>query len=242
MDRVPQQLESGMILASNHQSYFDPPLVACMFERQSRFLARSTLFSFGPFGWLIGSVGAIPVARGESDRVALRLADSALKAGWFVTLFPEGTRTDTGYIEQVKPGVGTLAVRANVPVMPCLVHGAYDAWPRNRRIPRFGTRIDILYGHVIELPDESLSRKKRAQYMNDQLRDSLLELEKQAHAMRPLSTRCAPQARPDVSPVGPDPDDPPLRAVTEEGQTEETGASGKGSVEVAPGVRNNGKS
>ena len=242
MDRVPQDLEGGMILASNHQSYFDPPLAACMFRRESRFIARSTLFSFGPFGRLIDSVGAIPIARGESDRAALRLADEALKEGWFVTLFPEGTRTDTGYIEQVKPGVGTLAVRANVPVMPCFVHGAYDAWPRSCRIPRFGTRIDVFYGELIELPDGSLSRKKRAQYVNDRLRDSLLELERAAHAKRPLSTRCAPPARPDSPPVGAGTDDPPLRAETEEGQSEETGAPGKGSVEVAPGVGNNGKS
>jgi cytidylate kinase len=226
LENVPGAREGGVILASNHQSYLDPPLATCMLERQCRYMARSSLFVFAPFRWLIASLGAIPIGRGESDRAALRRAEEVLEEGWLLTLFPEGTRTSDGYLAEVKPGVGSLAVRAGVPVLPCYLHGAFDLWPRSRRLPR-PAPVGVFYGNIIRLPgEEGLSRKERARRVNEQLRRALHELERTAFELMPLRARSAPRALAGASPVGTPADDPPARAAFEDGQSEESGATG----------------
>jgi 1-acyl-sn-glycerol-3-phosphate acyltransferase len=220
LERVP--LVGGAILACNHQSYMDPPIATCMLPRECRYMARSSLFRLAPFAWLIRSVGAIPVNRGESDRAALRRAEDALRAGWLLTLFPEGTRTADGYLGEVKPGVGSLAVRAGVPVLPCYIHGAFDAWPRWARLPR-PRPIDVFYGELVELPDDSLSRKRRAAQVNEKLAAALKDLERSAFALKPLRTRSAPTARAGDSPVGSSRVDPPVRAETADGHSAKKG-------------------
>jgi len=239
LEHVP--LTGGVILACNHQSYMDPPIVTCMLERECRYMARSSLFGFKPFAWLIRSVGAIPVNRGESDRAALRMAEAALKAGWLLTLYPEGTRTASGYLEEVKPGVGSLAVRAGVPVLPCYVHGAFDAWPRSAKLPR-PKSIDVFYGELIELPGESLARRKRSALVNEELERSLADLEQKAFTLKPLRTRSAPPARAGGSPVGTGRIDPPVPAETEKANPSKEGATGEGSSGFAPGAVSNGQS
>ena len=134
LENVP--LEGGVILASNHQCYLDPPLGACLIRRQCRFLARSSLFRFGPFAWLIRNVGAVPLERGESDAAGLRRAVELLKGGALLMLFPEGTRTRDGALGEVQAGAAVIALRAGVPVVPTFIHGAFDAWPRTRKLPR----------------------------------------------------------------------------------------------------------
>jgi cytidylate kinase len=241
MGRVPGPGE-GVILACNHQSYLDPPIATCLLPRECRYMARSSLFKFAPFAWLIRSVGAIPVNRGESDRAALRMAEAVLREGWLLTLFPEGTRTGNGYLGEVKPGVGSLAVRAGVPVLPCYLHGAYDVWPRNRTLPR-PARVGVFYGELIRLPqEEGLSRRERARLVNERLGRALHDLERQAFELMPLRARSAPEAHAGTSPVGTRPGDPPARAAFEDGQSDNSGATGEGSTGLAPGAVSNGKS
>ncbi|MHC4913874.1 MAG: (d)CMP kinase [Planctomycetota bacterium] len=241
-EHLPEKEAGGLILACNHQSYMDPPLATCLLKRQCRYMARSSLFKFPPFAWLIGSVGAIPVQRGESDRAALRRAEELLKDGWLLTLYPEGTRTRDGYIAEVKPGVGTLAVRAGVPVLPCYIHGAYDAWPRSRMLP-LPRPVGVFYGELIELPpEEGMSRRERGRLVHERLERELRRLEKLAFELMPLRTRSAPQARAEEAPVGPASGDPPVRAETEDGQSEKRGAPGEGSAAAAPGAVSNGQS
>ena len=250
LENVPA--EGGLIMACNHQSYLDPPLVGCMLERESRFLARSTLFAFPPVGWLIRSVGAMPVGRGESDRTALRRAEAELRAGWLLTLFPEGTRTPDGRVKRLKPGVASLALRAGVPILPAYIHGAFEVWPRARKLPR-PAPVGVFYGKPIPPPAAGdLSRKARAERLTRELQEALEKLEKKAFELRPLGTRSAPPARAGAAPVGPPPADPPRAAAEAEARTtgrsgsEEgtslSGESGAGSPEVSPGALSNGQS
>ncbi len=208
LENVPAANAGGVILACNHQSYMDPQLATCMLERECRYMARSSLFRFAPFAWLISSVGAISVNRGESDRAALRKAEEVLREGWLLTLFPEGTRSRDGYLGEVKPGVGSLAIRAEVPVLPCYIHGAFDVWSRSAKLPR-PRPVGVFYGELIELPEESLSRRKRAANVNQRLVGALHELELTAFALKPLRTRSAPPARAGEPPVGATRNDPP---------------------------------
>lgn len=142
----------GVLVVSNHQSHLDPPLVGAGFPRQMTFLARVTLFRFSPFGWLIASVGAIPINREGSALSGIRATLQALQRGDAVLVFPEGTRTRDGNLGTFKPGLTLVARRAKVPIQPVAVEGAYHAWPRSESLPRSGD-IRVHYGPPI-LPDQ----------------------------------------------------------------------------------------
>jgi len=128
--------EGGVLVCSNHQSYLDPILVGLGFTRHSNYLARDTLFRFGPFGWLIGFVNAIPIDREGGGIRGLKETLKRLKSGEMVLIFPEGTRSRDGNISPVKPGFLVLARRSRVRLLPVALDGAFDAWPRHALLPR----------------------------------------------------------------------------------------------------------
>lgn len=128
--------EGGVLICSNHQSYLDPVLVGLGFMRHCNYLARDTLFRFGPFGWLIGFVNAIPIDREGGGLRGLKETLKRLKGGEMVLIFPEGTRTHDGEISPLKPGFLVLARRGHVPLLPVAVDGTFEAWPRNALLPR----------------------------------------------------------------------------------------------------------
>lgn len=134
MQHVPQN--GGVILASNHQSFLDPVLVAVPLPRGVTFMARDTLFRFLPFRLLIASLGAFPVQRGTADLGAMREAIRRLEAGRALLVFPEGTRTKDGRVGRMRAGIGLLASRAKVPVVPVRISGAFESWPRSSKLPR----------------------------------------------------------------------------------------------------------
>jgi 1-acyl-sn-glycerol-3-phosphate acyltransferase len=129
----------GVILAINHASYLDPVIVGCGMTRAVNFMARDSLF-VGPFGWLIGALNAFPVTRGGSDVKALKEYIARVSSGRVVMLFPEGTRTRDGLLQPLMSGVGMIAARAGVPVVPTYVAGSFRAWPRHRLLP---SRADV---------------------------------------------------------------------------------------------------
>ena len=116
--------EGGFILASNHLSYFDPPLVCTWVPRQVYFMAKQELFKNPLFGSIIRRTNALPLRRGTIDRVALDLCVETLKAGNVLTIFPEGTRAKKGHFLKPKPGIGMVAVRAGCPIVPVLIDGS----------------------------------------------------------------------------------------------------------------------
>ncbi len=159
MANVPAR--GGVVIASNHQSYFDPPLVGCPLSRMACYMARHTLFSNRLFGALIRGLNAFPVRRDALDRQALREAVQRLQAGECLVLFPEGTRTRDGSIGQLKTGVLMIADRAGVPVVPAVIEGAFLAWPRHGRMRRHP--ISIWYGRAISAAErKQMSRKEFA--------------------------------------------------------------------------------
>ena len=113
----------GAIIAANHASYLDPPIVGGSIRRQVRYMAAEELFRIPVFGPLIRSVGSFPVKRGEDDRSALREAVRQLKRGHLLLVFPEGTRSFNGELGEGKAGIGFIALHAGVPVIPAFVEG-----------------------------------------------------------------------------------------------------------------------
>lgn len=141
--RVPRK--GGVLLVSNHQSYFDPMLATMALPRQCSFMARDTLFCNNIFKAIIESLNAFPVKRGAADLRGIKEALRRLKDGYAVLLFPEGTRSASGAMGDIQPGVAMLAQRAGVPVVPVAIDGAYEIWPKGQKWPRRG-RVRVKYG------------------------------------------------------------------------------------------------
>jgi 1-acyl-sn-glycerol-3-phosphate acyltransferase len=144
--------EGPVLVLSNHQSHFDPPLVGAGVPRQMHYLARDTLYGFAPFDWLIRSLNAIPIDREGGGLAGIRATLRVLKAGGLVLMFPEGTRTRDGSVGPFRPGFTTLAVRGRAAILPVAMEGAHDAWPRHRKLPRPGT-VHVHYCPPV-LPDD----------------------------------------------------------------------------------------
>jgi len=114
----------GLIIASNHVSFWDPPLVGAAILREAHFLAKEELFSTPLLGPLIRSVNAIPIRRGMADLSGMSRAIAAMKAGGALLMFPEGSRMRDGELHPARPGVGMMAVHADVPILPCFISGS----------------------------------------------------------------------------------------------------------------------
>jgi len=162
--------ETGPILiACNHQSFLDPPIVGCrVTRRQLDFVARRGLFK-GPGAWLLPRIHAFPIDEDGGDAAAIRETLRRLALGRAVVIFPEGTRSPDGAMRPYKRGIALLIKRARCPVLPAAVEGAFDVWPRGARVPRLlGPRLASAYGAPIpheELlaggPDAALERLAR---------------------------------------------------------------------------------
>ncbi|GAJ22290.1 unnamed protein product, partial [marine sediment metagenome] len=131
----------------NHQSYLDPMLSGAFLKRRLCFLARESLFSNWFFGRLLSSVDATPLKQDQADLRAVRKVVSKLKAGRGVCLFPEGTRTRDGRIGVIKPGFGLLCRRGKAGVVPVVIDGAFECWPRHKKIFSPGS-ISVCYGEA----------------------------------------------------------------------------------------------
>jgi 1-acyl-sn-glycerol-3-phosphate acyltransferase len=116
----------GVIIASNHAAYVDPPFIGSVCPRELSFLAKAELFSHPFFGWLIRKYNAIPIARGAFDRRAITQAIRLLKEGRGLLLFPEGTRSRDGNFLEPKLGVGMIACEAGVPIVPAYISNSSD--------------------------------------------------------------------------------------------------------------------
>ena len=143
LHRVP--LRGGVLVLSNHQSFMDPALAAMAIPREAAFMARDSLFHGPLFGRLIAAVNAYPVKRGTADLGAIKETMRRLKGGELVVGFPEGTRSLDGRIGPVLAGLTTVAKKCRVPIVPVVVDGMVQAWPRNRKLPGIGDVI-IQYG------------------------------------------------------------------------------------------------
>jgi 1-acyl-sn-glycerol-3-phosphate acyltransferase len=124
-----------VLLVANHQSHLDPVLVGIACPRQMRFLARHSLF-FWPLGWLIRSLGAVPIDRERGGLGGIKATLQLLKGGQPVLVFPEGTRTRDGRLQPLLPGFCALARRGDATIVPVAIAGAYAAMPRGTALPR----------------------------------------------------------------------------------------------------------
>jgi 1-acyl-sn-glycerol-3-phosphate acyltransferase len=160
-EKIPS--EGGVILAANHTSFFDPPLVGIASQRAMWYLARKTLLEWPLLGPIFPSLNVIPVDRDGNDRTALKAIIRLLQAGEGVVLFPEGTRSPDGHLQRGKPGIGMIIAKSQVPVVPVRVFGAYEAYPKGAKRLQ-PTQVHVCFGEPMSFPTEHAEMDAREWY------------------------------------------------------------------------------
>ena len=170
----------GVLIAANHASYLDIPILGCGMPRRASFMGRLDLFS-GPVGWLMRYLGWIPIRRERVDRKGFEEAIRRVKAGEAVVIYPEGSRTEDGRLQPGKPGVGMIVEATGCPVVPAFLEGTYDVLPPGARWFRLRP-IRVTYGAPLEFSSlfESAGGedKKKAVYqrISEEVMDRIAEL------------------------------------------------------------------
>jgi 1-acyl-sn-glycerol-3-phosphate acyltransferase len=154
-ERVP--LSGPVILASNHMSFLDPPLVGAGIRRGINYLARESLFRFPVLGWILHRWQTVPVDRDGGGAKGLKAILDRLLDGGAIILFPEGTRSRDGKIQPARSGIGLTVIKSQAPVIPVRVFGTFEAFGRHMRVPR-PSRVAVKYGspmHFVQLRAEA---------------------------------------------------------------------------------------
>jgi 1-acyl-sn-glycerol-3-phosphate acyltransferase len=160
-ENIPE--EGPVIVASNHVSYFDPPLVGVASRRAMWFLARKTLLEWPILGPIFPSLNVIPVDRDGNDRTALKNIIRLLQSGEGVVLFPEGTRSADGQLGQAQPGLGMIVAKTLAPVVPARIFGAYEAFPRGSKKIQPG-KISVVFGPPLRFSAADFASGDREAY------------------------------------------------------------------------------
>jgi 1-acyl-sn-glycerol-3-phosphate acyltransferase len=174
-ERVP--LTGPVILAANHASFLDPPLVGSGVKRAIFYLARESLFEVPGLNWLLPRINAVPVDRDGGGAKGLKAILDRLLAGEGIVLFPEGTRTRDGQLQPARSGIGLTVIKSGAPVVPVRLFGTREAYGRHMRIPlprrvmvKYGRRMDFL-----ELREEAKTcSKQRLREIYQQVADEIM--------------------------------------------------------------------
>jgi 1-acyl-sn-glycerol-3-phosphate acyltransferase len=162
-------LEGGVIVAPNHLSLLDPPLIGCACPRELRYLAKAELFRNRLFARFIRRLGAFPVERGTADVGAIKTALQFLKDGRAVIIFIEGTRGTGKYLLPPTPGVTLLARQSGAPVVPTAIVGSEQAWPKGSKLPH-RAQVKVAFGAPVRYQELFGARTDR------EARDTFSEL------------------------------------------------------------------
>jgi len=151
-----------VIVACNHVSNLDPPVVAVGMWRPGTFMAKEELFGNPLFTWYITRLNAFPVKRGTADRAALKRSLEFLEQGRALVMFPEGTRSETGELREPEMGVGMIVYRSGAPVVPVYIDGTDRVLPKGGGVRL--ARISITYGEPIRFDPPEGRKAGREEY------------------------------------------------------------------------------
>ncbi len=167
-ENVPEN--GGVIIAPNHRSNYDPPLVGCCVNnRPVYFLAKKGLFINKTISWILKSVYAIPVDTENPGIKTMRVFVDLLKEGDAVMVFPEGSRSKTNEFLPARPGVGYMSIRANVPVVPVLITGTHESMLNHflRKTP-----FTVKFGSPL-YPDHKKANTKNAVEFTEEIMENI---------------------------------------------------------------------
>lgn len=169
--------EGPVILAANHASFIDPPLVGAGIRRMVNFLARDTLFDVPVVGAVLRSWKVVPVDREGGGGAGLKAILDRLLNGGVILLFPEGTRSEDGKLRPAKSGIGLTVIKSKAPVVPVRVFGTFEAYHRRLKWPR-PRALAVRYGRPMdfrELREEARTcTKPRLKEIYQQVADEIM--------------------------------------------------------------------
>lgn len=162
--------KDGLLICSNHQSYLDPLILGIVCPRPVNYLGRKSLFRFAPMGWFMAWNDTIPIDRDASGIGGMKETMRRLKRGESVIMFPEGTRTPDGEIHSFKLGFAAMSRRTKSTLQPVGFDGAFQAYPRNQKLPGLG-RIHVVMGKPIPFEEyESLDDQQTSELLESRIR------------------------------------------------------------------------
>jgi 1-acyl-sn-glycerol-3-phosphate acyltransferase len=156
-------LPGKAIIAPNHTSFLDPPLIAISSPEEVFFLARKSLFSPPFFRSIISQLNAFPVTGTAQDLGSIKLICRLLNDNKKIVIFPEGVRSSNGNLTPIKSGIGMLALRCKAPIIPVYIRGCYEIWNRTQRFPKLWGKTTCVFGSPIDSLQYSNLEKKQAQ-------------------------------------------------------------------------------
>jgi 1-acyl-sn-glycerol-3-phosphate acyltransferase len=165
------------LIASNHDSFLDPPFVGQAFDEAIHYFARKSLFDHPLVGKVLRSWQAIPIDRDKPDASSLKATIRLLRAGKKVLMFPEGTRSLDGKLQPAEAGVGLFVAKGGAPVLPVRIFGTHEAYPRGAKTFR-PARITLVVGDLWQPDLESYSQtgKELYQVLADEVMQRIGEL------------------------------------------------------------------
>lgn len=144
--------EEPCIIVANHVSFLDPLLICAIVPRVIHYITYASFYYNSLLHWYCKRVYCIPIKKKGNDISALKQALRLLKKGEIVGIFPEGQRSVTGKLKEGLPGTSLIALRANVPILPVGIHGAYEAFPKGSKFPK-PKLITLIFGEPFSLED-----------------------------------------------------------------------------------------
>lgn len=156
IDEIPRQ--GPLIIAANHASNLDVPVIGSWLipriGRRIHWLGKKELFDWPIIGWVAANGGVHPVDRGGADVEAFRLAQRIVDEGHVLFVFPEGTRSPDGALQEARDGIALLALRTGAPIVPIGISGTDRVWPKGQRLPHPGGRVTVRVGRPFRPADE----------------------------------------------------------------------------------------
>ena len=161
VENVPRT--GGILIAANHASYLDIPMLGCSIPRRAAYLGRQDLFPVPGLRWLCEWLGWIPIRMGRLDREGFGKAIGLIKQGKAVVIYPEGTRSPTGALGPGRPGLGVIVAETGCPVIPVYLKGTHDVLPPGAKWTRLRP-ITVIYGKPIDFTVDAERSKGKEFY------------------------------------------------------------------------------
>ena len=164
------------ILASNHQSYLDPPCIGMACRNDIYYLARNTLYQRPLIGPLLKRLNTVPVDRDRGDVSSIKAIIRLLRSGHRVIIFPEGTRSSDGQLQPARAGLGMIIAKTLAPVVPVRVFGSFEALPRVGGLKL--RPVSVVVGKPMRFSEDALKGDRDVyQKLSDQVMEKIAGLE-----------------------------------------------------------------
>jgi 1-acyl-sn-glycerol-3-phosphate acyltransferase len=164
----------GLLIAANHASYLDIPLLGCGMRRRAWYLGRNDLFPIPVLNGILQALGWIPVRLGRLDREAFRKAIDLIRTGKVVVIFPEGGRSHDGHLRPPKAGIGAIVSQTGCSVVPAYLKGTFDVLPMRARWPRL-RQVTVRFGAPIRFETGKQTERAETKQFYQQVSRTVIE-------------------------------------------------------------------